>query len=260
MITRRRFIAGTVGAGLAGAAAQLWAADTPFPDACVTVTRRLAGPAGWAGRRIVFLTDIHYGNYFGPADAAALNGLVRTLRPDLVAMGGDLAQTPDTDLDGFFSAWKPGCPTIFAPGNHDLGTSTRGSVLRQVRAGGITILDNARENWSGLVLVGLPSALRRRQDLALLEAPGLKLVLGHEPDVWPSYAQPDLCQLAGHTHGGQVRLFGRPLALPELGRTYPLGEYTTGKNRALLVSAGIGCMDARVRLNCPPQIIVLEMT
>jgi len=260
MITRRNFLAGMLGAGLAGAGGKLWAMDTPFPDACVIVRHRLAGPAGWAGRRIAFVTDVHYGNYFGPADAAALNRLVRAQRPYLVAMGGDLAQTPDTDLAGFLAEWNPGCPTVFAPGNHDLGESTRGTVLRQARAGGMTILDNARENWDGLVLVGLPSALRRRQDLALLEAPGLKLVLGHEPDVWPGFAQPDLFQLAGHTHGGQVRLLGRPLALPELGRRYPLGEYTTGENRGLLVSAGIGCVDARVRVNCPPEIIVLEMT
>ena len=232
--------------------------DTQFPAACLVRSWRLPGPAGWAGKRILFVSDVHYGNFFGPTEAAALNALVRRQQPDLVAMGGDLAQTPTTELGEFFARWSPGCPTIFAPGNHDQASGLGGSVLAQARAAGLTVLCNAREAWNGISLVGLPSALRARQDLALLQAPGLKVVLGHEPDMWDNYRQPDLIHLAGHTHGGQVRLLDRPLRLPTLGRKYPLGQYTTGRNNSLFVSAGIGCVDVDIRLNCPPEIIKIE--
>jgi hypothetical protein len=114
------------------------------------------------------------------------------------------------------------------------------------------------ETWNGLVFVGFPSALRTRQQLSLLQTSGLKIVLGHEPDMWDRYTQPDLIQLAGHTHGGLVRLGGSPLYLPTLGRKYPRGDFSGEPNRSLIVSAGIGYTDVPVRINCPPEIIKLE--
>lgn len=257
MITRRQFMGGLLGLG-AGGALELWRRDTPFPDACRVRRFRIPGPAGWAGRRVVFVTDTHYGFHFGPAEAAVLNAAVRAERPDLVAMGGDLAETPDTDLGGFFSHWAPGCPTVFAPGNHDIGRGGRGTVLEQARRAGWIVLSNQREAWDGLTVVGLPSALQERQDLRLLRGQGMKLVLAHEPDRWDLFTEPDLVQLAGHTHGGQIRLLGRALCLPELGRKYPLGRFTAGTGRNLLVSAGIGCVEIHARLNCPPELVALD--
>ena len=109
-----------LGAGLGASALDLWGSDTPFHDRCDVRVARIPGPAGWGGRKIVFVTDIHYGNHFGPTETGALNALIRREKPDLVLLGGDLAQTPATDLAGFLVGWSPGCPTLFAPGNHDL--------------------------------------------------------------------------------------------------------------------------------------------
>ena len=115
-----------------------------------------------------------------------------------------------------------------------------------------------RETSRDLTFIGFPSALRRSQDQALLNTPGMKIVLGHEPDMWDLYPQDDLLHLAGHTHGGQVRFFGEALCLPCLGHKYPLGEYTGARNRSLVVSAGIGCTGVPARINCPPEIVRLE--
>jgi uncharacterized protein len=258
MISRRQFITGTIAGAGCGAAATLWSEDTPFPDACALRRVRLAGPAGWSGRRIAFVTDVHYGFHFGPAEAGVLSARVRALRPHAVALGGDLAETPETDLADFFARWSPGCPTFFAPGNHDLAPDLGGTVLPQARAAGLTVLCNAAERWEGLTLIGLPSALMAEQRLALLRAPGPKLVLGHEPDCWDAYREPDLTHLAGHTHAGQIRFLGRPLRLPTLGTRYPWGEYRKPGGRRLIVSAGIGCVGVPARINCPPEIVTLE--
>jgi hypothetical protein len=260
MLSRRKFVALLAGAAVGGVTAPVWGAITPFPDACRVPRFCYAGPPGWAGKRMLFVTDIHYGNFFGPAEATALNTLVRRQRPALVALGGDLAQTPETDLTEFFARWAPGCPTVFAPGNHDQDANLGGSILAQARAAGVTVLCNAAEDWRGLRLVGLPSALRATQDRALVRAPGFKVVLGHEPDMWDHYRATDLLHLAGHTHGGQIRLLGRPLRLPTLGRKYPLGQYATGGDKFLLVSAGLGCVDVDFRVNCPPEIAVIEFS
>ena len=257
MISRRRFLQTLLGAGLGGAACDLLTRDTPFPRSCRTRAVTIAAPAGWAARRALFVTDIHYGNLFGPAEAAALTAMIRRERPDLVLMGGDLAQTPETDLADFFAAWAPGCPTFFSPGNHDLDRRAAGTIVPQARAAGLMVLDNTAECWKGVTLIGLPSALRERQRLSLLAAPGFKIVLGHEPDEWDRYRRPGLLHLAGHTHGGQVRMLGRPLRLPALGRKYPLGVFARDGS-TLVVSAGIGYTEIPVRINCPPQLIRLQ--
>jgi uncharacterized protein len=257
MITRRRFLCTLLGAGLGGAAWDFRTHETPFPSACRVRTTTVPAPAGWSGKTALFVTDIHYGNLFGPPEAAALNALVRRAAPAVVLLGGDLANTPRTDLAGFLAAWAPGCPTFFSPGNHDLDFRARGTILDQARAGGLEVLSNATVTWDGVTLIGLPSALRERQRLSLLAAPGLKIVLGHEPDEWDRYRPPDLLHLAGHTHGGQIRLFGRPVRLPDLGKKYPLGVYSR-PGSTLVVSAGIGYTEVPVRLNCPPQIIRLR--
>ena len=259
MISRRKFIGGLLGAGLGGPGLlKLWASETPFPKACTVHSVKVSAPAGWVGKTALFLTDIHYGYFFGPAEATLLNEMVNEHKPDLVLLGGDLAQTPNTDLSEFFSRWSPGCPTLFAPGNHDLTIKLTGSILPQARDAGLIVLSNRVETWNGLTFVGFPSALREKQQLPLLQTSGPKIILGHEPDMWDRYTQPDLIHLAGHTHGGLIRLGGSPLYLPMLGRKYPRGEFSGEPNRSLIVSAGIGYTDVPVRINCPPEIVKLK--
>lgn len=258
MISRRKFIRTLLGAGVAGAGLELWSECAVFPDTCIVRPVRIPAPAGWAGKTALFVTDLHYGHFFGPEETAALSARMRAQRPDLVLMGGDLAHRPDADIGGFLAHWSPGCPTVFAPGNHDMVGATGGRIVGQARAGGLIVLDNAVEAWNGLTLIGLPSALCASQERSLLDARGWKIVLGHEPDVWDGYAPPDLLHLAGHTHGGQICPLGRALVLPTLGRKYPHGEFSRPGNRALIVSAGIGCVAVPLRLNCPPEIVRLE--
>jgi hypothetical protein len=65
--------------------------------------------------------------------------------------------------------------------------------------------------------------------------------------------------LAGHTHGGQVRLpFLPPLHLPPLGRKYVEGLFRQGETQ-LYVNRGIGAVGLPFRLNCPPEITVLTL-
>jgi len=248
-----------LGLGMGGAALEFYGKNSPFPDACAVRTGKIAGPSGWSGRKILFITDIHYGRFFGPSDAAQLGRIVSHLNPDAVMLGGDLAESPDTDLSGFLAGWSPKCPTIFTPGNHDLFPGMLDSpVLQQAAAGGFTVLSNAAIPWNGIHFIGLPSALRTEQRLELLQASGLKIVLAHEPDLWDRYDQPDLVHLAGHTHGGQIRFLGHAICLPTLGQKFPLGQFFKERNNRLIVSAGLGCTTAPVRINCPPEIVRLE--
>ena len=102
-----------------------------------------------------------------------------------------------------------------------------------------------------------------------LAAPGgddLRVLLAHKPD-WalrlPEGGRIDLV-VAGHTHGGQVRLpfVGPLITLTRVPREMAGGGLFTLCGSPLYVSRGVGCErgDApRVRFNCPPEVTLLTL-
>jgi len=65
--------------------------------------------------------------------------------------------------------------------------------------------------------------------------------------------------LAGHTHGGQVRLpFLGALVLPPMGKNYAEGHFQIG-HMQLYVNRGIGTVGVPFRLNCPPEITIFTL-
>jgi predicted MPP superfamily phosphohydrolase len=85
------------------------------------------------------------------------------------------------------------------------------------------------------------------------------VALTHSPDVWARMAPRPALTLAGHTHGGQVAPFGyRRLRLPRHGRLYPYGWRSDGAAR-LYVTAGMGASPPPVRLQAPPEIVVIDL-
>lgn len=101
-------------------------------------------------------------------------------------------------------------------------------------------------------------------EVDLPEATGFHIALGHYPDFARGPIPADLL-VAGHTHGGQVRV---PLAqLPiltfsHLPRAMAAGRTDLDDGRVLIVSRGIGMerMDApRLRFNCPPEVVIIDV-
>jgi hypothetical protein len=84
----------------------------------------------------------------------------------------------------------------------------------------------------------------------------------HNPDLYlehpPSLMPPLL--LAGHTHGGQVRLplVGAPFLLPGHGRAFASGGMRIGGSR-VHVSRGVGTIALPFRLFCPPEITLVKL-
>ena len=86
------------------------------------------------------------------------------------------------------------------------------------------------------------------------------LLLTHSPGIFPMLARPPVrVVLAGHTHGGQVRipLLG-PFFLPRGSGAYPWGWYEM-EGVHLFVSRGIGWSVAPLRWRCPPEIARIRM-
>ncbi len=85
------------------------------------------------------------------------------------------------------------------------------------------------------------------------------LMMAHEPDIFPQIPRRVALTMSGHTHGGQVRLFGHsPIVPSSFGNRYAYG-HVYEDNRHLIVSGGLGCSIVPVRFGVPPEIVMIEL-
>jgi predicted MPP superfamily phosphohydrolase len=85
------------------------------------------------------------------------------------------------------------------------------------------------------------------------------VLMAHEPDIFPKVPERVSLTVAGHTHGGQVRLLGyAPVVPSKYGARYVYGHIVE-KGRNLIVSGGLGCSGMPVRFGSPPEIVMIEL-
>src|SRR6478736_5410142 len=84
------------------------------------------------------------------------------------------------------------------------------------------------------------------------------VLLAHEPDVAMRVPARVALQLSGHTHGGQVRLFGwSPVVPSRYGEKFAYGHARTHCD--VVVSGGLGCSIMPFRLGMPPEIVLVTL-
>jgi uncharacterized protein len=84
------------------------------------------------------------------------------------------------------------------------------------------------------------------------------ILLAHEPDIFPRVPARVALTLSGHTHGGQVRLFGySPMVPSRFGNRFAYGHIVE-EDRHLIVSGGLGCSILPVRMGVPPEIVLVD--
>ena len=99
----------------------------------------------------------------------------------------------------------------------------------------------------------LPGTLAKVSD----DAP--VILMAHEPDIFPDVPDRVALTISGHTHGGQVRLFGYSPVVPSaFGNRYAYGHVVEG-GRNLIVSGGLGCSIMPVRFGVPPEITLVDL-
>jgi len=246
-------------------------------------------PQSLDGLRIVHLSDLHYGQTIKDGYLQRVVCTVNALHPDIVVITGDMVPgygvrtnplSPKATARRITIERANRCGRIMGglranygvyavPGNHDERTMAADAVTNGFRAAKIVMLNNENVLLSihgqHLWLAGTRSALAQNADfgkaLAKVNPEEPVILLAHEPDVADRVANEypfvDL-QLSGHSHGGQVRLFGAEPVLPTLGRKYPMGLYQVGQ-MALYTTRGIGLVQPPMRLFCLPEISVLTL-
>lgn len=208
--------------------------------------------------RFVHFTDFHY-----KGDAGYAAKMVRTinqLSPQFALFTGDLVEEKRFLADALSFVRQIKAPVYGNPGNHDYWSHADFSEYERAFAqtGGAWLVDrslvlpNHELELVGMALIGIhafkPAAARRR------------ILLMHYPEMADRLGDTrfDLI-LAGHSHGGQVRLpfYGAPILPWGVGR-YDLGFFET-RGGPLSVNAGIGTYYFPFRFNCAPEVTLVTM-
>ena len=233
-------------------------------------------PSRLSGLKIAVLSDIHAGSAFIDDDKLRLI-VQRTnqLQPDLIVILGDyITGNGRTSHRVEPEVFAPILKDLHAPfgvysvlGNHDWWYNGY-KVRRELEANGIKVLDNEvlRIDVRGtpLWLAGLADLWTRQQQIeqTITQVPeGEPLIaLTHNPDIFPQLPQRVPLLLAGHTHGGQVRLplIGSVVESSRFGERYERGHVFENGHH-LFVTTGIGTSIVPVRFGVPPEIVLLEI-
>jgi uncharacterized protein len=276
-ISRRKFL---IGSGAAAASLALYAGEISRHE--IDIVERPVPirnlPRPFRGYRLIQLSDIHLDEYTEPFFLEHIVKRVNDLNPDCVLLTGDYVTVGALTAIARNAAYRSAeilstltCPLRYAIlGNHDVGVSAS-LVIDALQSHGIPVLVNRHVpielDGACLWICGLEDPATSYPDLALTvpaRPEGPVILLSHEPDYadsvikHPRFPLIDL-MLAGHSHGGQIRLPGLgPLVLPPMGRNYPEGLFRFGQMQ-LYVNRGIGTVGLPFRLNCPPEITVITL-
>jgi predicted MPP superfamily phosphohydrolase len=227
--------------------------------------------------RVAILADLHVGSPFN--GVSKLEEVVRrtnSVEPDLVFIPGDLViqgvlggrfVAPETSALEL-AKLKSHSGVFGVLGNHDRKLSAT-RVEQALRSAGVEVLEDRSIEVvtpAGRIWVAGVSDFRTaphnvRAALAGVTSEAPLLVITHNPDVFPQLPDRINLTIAGHTHGGQVRipLFGSPIVPSKYGQRFAAGHIVEG-GRHLFVSTGIGTSIIPVRFRVPPAISVLTLT
>jgi uncharacterized protein len=221
--------------------------------------------------KIVHLSDLHI--VVPGVRERRMIGMVNDLRPDLILLTGDYVEddgiTPGEhdwqdcarNAVSVIRQLKPRLGTYSVLGNWDAPAMAR--MLRDV---GINVLQDEAVildiRAARLAIAGVDSS---RGGLKSISADALKadfaILLSHYPETAESVAAlglPVNLVLAGHYHGGQVRV---PFASRIFGQDmrYIAGEYDV-EGTKLYVNRGIGMHTEAVRFLCRPEVTLIRLT
>ncbi|MEI6485576.1 MAG: metallophosphoesterase [Sphingomonadales bacterium] len=219
--------------------------------------------------RIVQLSDLHGSNWDMPQQRLArIVRQANAQRPDLIVITGDFHASKIWDPPMRLEAALEPLTRLSAPlgvfsvpGNHDNPYWIRRVMARfhlQLLAGQMVDVGPVQIVGSDDLILG-DEPLAGVFAAAARTRPGTPVIaLVHEPTLWAVLPpQVDLL-LAGHTHGGQIRLLGWPRLDPFYER-HRRGLFRNARGQQMLVSAGIGTSIVPLRLGVAPEILVVDL-
>jgi hypothetical protein len=229
-------------------------------------------PPAFDGTRIVLISDLHVRPAFPVERVRAVVDRANALHPDMVVLCGDYVDNDPALVRPTFAALA----RLRAPlgvfgvlGNHDYWSDAAPAVRGAMASAGIVSLDNqglwVRRGDARLRLGGVGDLWEDGQDIGattgVTSGSDFVLLVTHNPDYVERLRRGavDLA-LAGHTHGGQITLFGlwAPFVASDYGQRFRSGLVTSAP-APVIVSNGIGTIGPPLRFFAPPQLVVVEL-
>lgn len=272
-----RALAGTAIAATAGASSLAFRSATGPAQVTELSVRLERLPPALSGFSIVQISDLHAGPSIRGREVRRFVEQANALRPDLVAITGDLVDGWVGDLGHaieHLGRLEARHGVFFVTGNHEYYSGVE-AWLKELRRLGVRVLRNERvavgDRGAALDLAGvddwssgrfgnghgqdLPRALAGRDPERCL------VLLAHQPRGVDEAVRAGVeLQLSGHTHGGQIFPFN--LAVGGVFR-YVKGLYRhdePGSTGQIFVSRGTGYWGPPMRLGAPPEIARIVLT
>jgi len=267
---RRRFLQAGVG-GLAATPFILCGYGAAYAGRAYEI-EELTLPFG-RSLRVVQLTDIHAGIYMNRDEMRCYADQAIALQPDLFVLTGDYISNSLVFLPGCLEEMariRARYGTFATLGNHEHWYGELGELQAIFREYRIPLLHNSHQlietERGPFAVAGIDDLGTGYPDLEAalrgLDSATPTLLLSHRPEIFPQAAGRGIpLTLAGHYHGGQVKLSlpGGGLSLAHLRTPYPEGLYRINSSH-LYVSRGIGTTFTPVRLNAPPEVTLVHLT
>jgi hypothetical protein len=225
-------------------------------------------PESFDGLRILFLSDLHAGPFVSPRVLQATVERLLGVEPDVVLLGGDLTTASVAEFEthrAAFASMRAPLGVYGVLGNHDHYSREPERLRELIEGAGIGVLHNCavvlERGGQSLDLAGVDDLLMGRPDLeaALDGARSPVVLLSHNPDLFFDAARHGVAlTLAGHTHGGQIRIPGLPVLVRQSRYRLDQGRYRWGRSE-LVVSRGLGAVGVPLRAACRPEGVLIRL-
>lgn len=234
----------------------------------IEITQHVVGPAQKEQIRIAQISDLHLRS-IGTRERAILD-LLPALAPDVVVFSGDIVDRADSLalLDRFLSGIT--APNKIAVlGNWEYwGKVDLAALRRTYERHGVKLLVNQIEQLTvrqrGVAFIGLDDATAGNARMPEFDQRQNSLLVQHSPG-WAGKQIAEIRPtafrliLSGHTHGGQIAIFGFPVWTPPGSGGYVHGFYNTVRG-LLYVSRGLGTSGPPIRFGARPEIAIFTVS
>ncbi|HJD76604.1 MAG TPA: metallophosphoesterase [Bacteroides reticulotermitis] len=227
-------------------------------------------PEAFEGFRIAFISDLHYQSLLKETGLKDLVRLLIAQKADVLLMGGDYQEGCEY-VDPLFKALagvQTPLGTYGVMGNNDY-ERCHDEIVQSMQHYGMHVLehkvDTLHKGGQYILLAGVrdPFDLTRNGESPTLglTADDFVILLVHTPDYIEQVpvTHTDLA-LAGHTHGGQVRMFGiAPVLNSHYGTRFLTGLAYNSENIPIIVTNGIGTSRMPIRMGAPAEVIIITL-
>ncbi len=228
------------------------------------VSKRL--PQEFDGCRIAFISDIHYPSKFTRKRLAKVVRELRELEPQLLLLGGDYVTSNDyvDELFDSLATVKSEYGTFAVLGNHEF---RRTDVIKEaMHRRGIRLLSDeacALTSDSSFYIAGVANPFKidstTVSPTVAVPDSAYTILLVHTPDYAQTVGAPADIVLSGHTHGGQVSLFGlyTPVKNTRYGTRFLRGMNRTDSGVSVITTNGVGTSRRKIRFCVPSEIVLV---